>query len=326
MTRSTVSLILALTLGGACIAHADVTVSGSIRFTNTPGYLAGYEGGPLNSIGRGVSYERFNSAESVLGDIASGGGPGFIYSRSFAQYRLNVGEPGNPSGAGLASAAVADAVWRDIVVSGPAGPAMVPISINVFLDGYDILGSVGPNTGTYASAYASFAARINNVVVASGNYVRTANGGGPTQTPIADGVFSGFTGSRSFATDTVMVPVNTSFSLSIQLQTAAQVDIIFETAGTTTSLMNFGDTASLAITGPAFNVPAGYTVNSLEARVTNNTFVPCFCDVDHSGTVNSQDFFDFLARFFGGDADFNHDGFTSSQDFFDFLSCFFAGC
>ncbi len=55
---------------------------------------------------------------------------------------------------------------------------------------------------------------------------------------------------------------------------------------------------------------------------------PCPGDFNHSGSINSQDFFDFLNAFFAGDpaADVNHDGQISSQDFFDFLTAFFAGC
>jgi hypothetical protein len=51
-------------------------------------------------------------------------------------------------------------------------------------------------------------------------------------------------------------------------------------------------------------------------------------DFNHDGMVNSQDFYDFLAAFFGGSerADVNRDGELNSQDFFDFLIAFFTGC
>lgn len=53
---------------------------------------------------------------------------------------------------------------------------------------------------------------------------------------------------------------------------------------------------------------------------------PCACDWNQSGTLTSQDFFDFIAGFFNDNADFNNTGATDSQDFFDFLACFFSGC
>lgn len=67
--------------------------------------------------------------------------------------------------------------------------------------------------------------------------------------------------------------------------------------------------------GPAFDIGA-------------YEFVPCIGDYDQNGSVNSQDFFDFLAAFFLLEtaADVNGDGVIDSQDFFDFLASFFSGC
>lgn len=54
----------------------------------------------------------------------------------------------------------------------------------------------------------------------------------------------------------------------------------------------------------------------------------CIADFNASGTITSQDIFDFLAAWFGGDlsADSNLSGSDTVQDIFDFLNVWFTGC
>ncbi len=77
------------------------------------------------------------------------------------------------------------------------------------------------------------------------------------------------------------------------------------------------------IVGSAFNSE----MNRTEAVMWVSTGL-CRADFNGDGSVNSQDFFDFLAVFFESDAsaDFNADLVVNSQDFFDFLAAFFGPC
>jgi len=72
--------------------------------------------------------------------------------------------------------------------------------------------------------------------------------------------------------------------------------------------------------GPGFSRVLG-SVEEIERIV-----LACPCDWNEDGTLNSQDFFDFLTSFFMLQADYNGDGVTNSMDFFDFLGCYFAPC
>jgi hypothetical protein len=75
---------------------------------------------------------------------------------------------------------------------------------------------------------------------------------------------------------------------------------------------------------PASNGTPSQAHSILPGRPTGGC--ACAPDINCDGTLNSQDFFDFLGGFFASSADYNLDGTTNSQDFFDFLAAFFAGC
>jgi hypothetical protein len=80
--------------------------------------------------------------------------------------------------------------------------------------------------------------------------------------------------------------------------------------------------------GWTFHWSVVHAPNEVRLRLDSADPPPCIADFNADGVVNSQDFFDFLGRFFVLDprADVNLDGVVNSQDFFDFLTRFFGGC
>jgi hypothetical protein len=106
-----------------------------------------------------------------------------------------------------------------------------------------------------------------------------------------------------------------------------QVDADFDGNSSGVSYLDILNTGALANWQfTAGSPPETYLPHDLACRLTVAGAPSCACDVNNSGALNSQDFFDYVTGFFAGEGDFNGSGETNSQDFFDFLICFFAGC
>ncbi len=275
-------LIASVQFSGAALG--SVIASGAIIDTHTTytpfsNWLAIYSSTAGNTLQDGVTFNDFNPGlpgyPSRHAEADSGGGPGFVNGHSYSEYIQNVSAGGGGSYF-MGAESDADATWGDIVVTGPAGPAMVPFSVNMLIHGSkQFSGSsvVDPDgVGWSQISAASFGLWINGSKSAEGNWGVRSNSGAPDVTYNDTGVFAGFNGAFAGASFPIMVPVNTPFSIRMFLLTQAEITVPVGGSLDLAAATDFANTASFATTGQAFNVPDGYTVNSVEAGVTDNVF------------------------------------------------------
>ncbi len=211
--------------------------------------------------------------------------------------------------AGLQSAFPTYANFDDFVVTGP-GSGTVSVSLNLSISGtisnIPTVSGVQPGTDTsigtvdptvvigghpsissglwsLTGGTAFTGSIVDNVVtcIAPPNGLCT-----PTHTTLPSGLLAGITVSAGLFTGTVTtpvftVPLNTPFSVGLQLVTSGvvvpQVGVTIpnQPADTVSNSLgvDFLDPFSFPTSGPVFNLPAGYTVNSTEAMVVNNQFM-----------------------------------------------------
>jgi hypothetical protein len=188
-------------------------------------------------------------------DFASAA-PGEVRSRT-SLTSLNPGPP--PFGFSFSHASSASAAFDDFIITGPAGS--VSTSLNLRFTG--TLSSFGPQNAVG--------------VTVSGDVAGAAFTGGLQLPPFGNATPSGFlvgqTGSE-ITTPTVSVPVNVPFHLSLALGTSASIVPPQGQGSNLFAAADYSKTLALSSQRPVFNLPAGYTVNSAEALVVNNTFLP----------------------------------------------------
>lgn len=180
----------------------------------------------------------------------------------------------------------------DIVISGPEGTVSTFLNLTVnggmsgtvntvTGPGY-FLGAVGRSTsvqlsgGFFALAHTPFAGSV----IASGQ-VGNCGPTGCTETNsfVASGLFDGFTGddmNLNLSLPVFVAQVGAPFTLDMRLIAGGSASYIIQgtTAGdfslSADGSSDFSHTVSFPTAGPVFNLPAGYTVNSVSGLIVNN--------------------------------------------------------
>lgn len=171
------------------------------------------------------------------------------------------------------------AVWKDFIVTGPAGPSTVPISVNALIEG-GVAASMGsgssPTSRLGGSVQFYIESGLQNdffwTISYGGTYGLSINAG---EGPVYDrtGLLANFDGSTVVTTGLFNVPVNTPFAIRFGMNTATVLRTRYGSVFSMEVGVDFSDTAKFPTDGPAFNLPAGYTINSVDAGIVDNRYV-----------------------------------------------------
>lgn len=222
-------------------------------------------------------------ADPIYSVSLVGGGPqatgATTQSVTFSGVGYSLAAIAGPSGLGSSSQssvpgyieADSSEAFSDFVISGP-GSGFVDASLNVDLSGSIGIDVVGPTPNVGAGVALSgflngtaFSGLVNPCVGSCGGQPSFYTTG--ILSSVTEGSLASTTIDGIFDTGTVALPVNQPFSVSLKLQAGDNAG----TAGTSAFSLFF-DTLSFPTTGPVFNLPPGYSVNSAEAGIVNNQF------------------------------------------------------
>ncbi len=252
-------------LYGLELEFGDVQLSSSTPLSESIGFHSGFEGTNF------YSRDAFGSAEA-----------GRLRSSSRAAIQLT---PAVTLGLGLVlNGTDSSAGFRlDDVIIGGSGPT-VAASFNMQLHGglvASTFAQLGSGNGAEANANASVSvfALINGNLfsgtqaISSLWQVDTQSGGGST---FEDGLLTGFDGDATLTTPVMLLPVNTPLTLALSLSTSVDTNAANTILGSrrqadASSL--FDSTLSFPLSGPVFNLPEGYTVNSVGGLIVDNRWL-----------------------------------------------------
>ncbi len=127
--------------------------------------------------------------------------------------------------------------------------------------------------GSVGSASVSFGIYVNNNLVGWGNRGRISNNGGAPKTE-ANGLFAGIGDGGVITTSFFSVPRNTPVTVKLEMSANALSRLDSSQNGVSSASSQYYHSLSFATDHPVFDLPAGYTANSADGNLVNNSYVP----------------------------------------------------
>ena len=279
-------LVALAAVAPAATQAATFTVSGEITFAD-PGLrlIDAYDVTSPVSVGREVHHEALGTRDfhAQADSLAEEGG---LHAHAYSQIIHQVS--GESGGGAYTAHAFAMSSFNDFVVNGPIGAPPIDTSLNFHLSGQMSLGTYHAIFGSWPSVSAgvNFSVQVDGASGSGdGGSYGLSYSNGIASAPNASGMLVGFNGSMDLKTRVFTLPVNVPIPIALYLDTVAQVQVDFADAFVTSANTDFGSTLTFATDRPVFDLPAGYTVNSVEAGIVNNVFTPAVPEPGSAGLL-----------------------------------------
>ena len=208
--------------------------------------------------------------DPISGQVISSGainafaaaGPGVLRVDANSRiFNLNTASGGGTNDASANAAMTLD----DVIVSGPAG--MLTTAYKIHLSG-TLEASNDSQATSGASAIVGVQLLGNGILLNDSSAIQNSG-----QPQIDVDLLENFTGNDDLTSDPFTVTANQAFTVIVRLGVSARSSQgAFET-GSVSAAAHFTDTLTFATDGPVFDLPAGYTVNSISGNIVDNHFV-----------------------------------------------------
>jgi hypothetical protein len=270
-----------VTSAGTCQTRASTySISGLVELGSGPPLtlypVDSFSGTSSLSVGNSATWLDFNPGPPLNtrgANVYAYAGDGLARLSMDSHYRDDA-PPGTTEGAFhfARGSGTATVLINDLIITGP-GTGSIATSLNLHLGGTLDASSTFSATrnGVTAQSVVIASLRVQGSAINDGFYRVISNN---SNRVVEDfGWLTGFDGDAVLTSNSFNVQLGTPFTVEFTLEGLVQSTLVDITSGSAISYMRFDNTLSFNTEGNVFNLPPGFTANSVSAGIVNNRFV-----------------------------------------------------